>query len=166
MAIENSYQLIRKPTKQNKLEHRQSYGVEYGEKGKAKLLELANLLCMTDFYLEETTILEIKLNNPISPEGHWAADLPNPIPMAKVNNTNMTYSQGSVSINIDVGLQDKIEKVRNLAHLASEREYDANRNENPIDYANFPEYTELHNLNMSMREDLANAACNAVGVCI
>jgi hypothetical protein len=74
--------------------------------------------------------------------------------------------KNELTLYIDDDLQAKILKVRELAQAVNEKQYEAKVDGKVVDYTNYPEYTELHNLNLSMRQDLANAACMAVGVTI
>lgn len=67
---------------------------------------------------------------------------------------------------IDDDLNSKIQQFRELSQAVSDIEDEAEVEGREIDYANFYQYTELHNLNHSIRLDLANAACLALDVII
>lgn len=61
-------------------------------------------------------------------------------------------------------LQAIIQRVNELNTLVKGKELEAEMEGRKIDYTDFPEYSELHNLHSDMRYKLANCACSALSI--
>jgi len=57
-----------------------------------------------------------------------------------------------------------IQRVRELNECVKGKELEAEMAGRKIDYTDFPEYSELHNLHSDMRHKLANCACSALSI--
>lgn len=71
-----------------------------------------------------------------------------------------------LTLYISDDLQAIIKRVRELNDLVKGKELEAEVKGREIDYTDFPEYSELHNLHSDMRQKLANAACGALNIAL
>ncbi|MBT7209430.1 MAG: hypothetical protein HN868_18925 [Gammaproteobacteria bacterium] len=69
-----------------------------------------------------------------------------------------------LTLDIKPELSDLIDRVRSLNEVVIQIEDEAKKVSRKIDYSNFPEYTELHNLYTALNNRLAASACLALGL--
>ena len=73
-------------------------------------------------------------------------------------------AENQLTLHINPELSDLIERVRTLKTVVIKIENKAKSDSKQIDYSNFPQYTELHNLYSKMRYQLAESACFALNL--
>ncbi len=73
-------------------------------------------------------------------------------------------TDNKLTLYITPELSDLIDRVRSLNEVVIQIEDEAKKVFRKIDYSNFPEYTELHNLHTNLNHRLAVSASLALGL--
>lgn len=69
-----------------------------------------------------------------------------------------------LTIHLDDETVAMIEEMKSLQSIVNDKENKASQDDIKIDYAKFPEYTQLHNLNGKLRQKLATIGCQELGL--